>query len=499
MWTQAANRALKPFTEPEIKRADLVPLALSLSLWGVAEAADLKWLDAPDQASFNRGKDLLRSLGAIDEKGRITDHGKQMAAFPMHPRLAHMVLKAQEFNCGQLALNIAALLEERDILYLKPDHKTADLRLRLEALEYVKAGQIHQAKTLGCDISAAKKTIKQTSIWQKSNRIIQGGKEIQKAGICLAIAFPDRIGGLRSTGTGSYLLSGGRGAKLMDADPLITEKYLSIGHLDKGDRDARIYLAAPVELAELEEIFKHIIKSEQIINWDDRAQAVKAQKKIMLGYLPLAISKLDQPDAENIKKAMVDGIKKMGLQALPWDKKSNMLCHRAQLVNMHLDNLLPDLSEGGLFKSIDNWLLPYLDNITSRSALSKLDLFSILKNILSWEQQQKLDKLTPLHFKVPSGSNISIDYQNNPPVLSVKLQEMFGATKTPSILDGKVALTVHLLSPARRPLQITADLEGFWHNSYPEIKKEMKGRYPKHPWPDDPYMAIATKKLKPRK
>jgi ATP-dependent helicase HrpB len=499
MWTQAANRALKPYTEPEIKRADLVPLTLSLALWGVTEASDLKWLDAPEQASFNKSKDLLHSLGAMDEKGRITDHGKLMAGFPMHPRLAHMVLKAQEFNCGQLALNIAALLEERDILYLKPDQKTADLRLRLEAIEHVKAGEIHQAKMLGCDIGAAKKIIKQVNIWKKSNRIVQDSIDIQKAGICLAIAFPDRIGGLRSTGKGSYLLSGGRGAKLMDADPLVSEKYLSIGHLDKGDRDARIYLAAPVQLPELEECFKHIIKREQVIVWEDRTQIVKAQKQILLGQLPLAISKLDQPNADDIKMAMVAGIKKMGLNSLPWGKKSTMFMQRVQLVNNHLDNVLPDFSEEELLESIDVWLLPYLENIKSRAALGKFDLYAILKNILNWEQQQKLDKMAPLDFKVPSGSKISIDYQSDPPVLSVKLQEMFGAIKTPSILDGKVALTVHLLSPARRPLQITTDLEGFWNNSYPEIKKEMKGRYPKHPWPDDPHMALATKKLKPRK
>ncbi|MEZ5757794.1 MAG: ATP-dependent helicase HrpB [Emcibacteraceae bacterium] len=499
LWTEAANRALRPYNDPEITNADLVPLVLNLALWGVDDPAKLKWLDIPDPVSIEQAKGLLYALGALDKNYLITDHGRRMAKFPMHPRLSHMILKLTELGHGLLAITIAALLQERDILQLKTDFKTVDLRLRIEALEMVRRGDIKEAKNMDCQINAAKKILKQINIWQKEFKINDATLNIEKTGLCLATAFPDRIAARRQNMSGSYILSGGRAALLQKEDPLSTEKYLSVANLDKGERDARIYMAAPILLEDIEEHFKYLISEEQIIEWDDKLEKINAHNKIMLGKIPLKVTILERPDAEKIISSMADGIRKMGLEALPWDKKSVSFKERVELIRKEYDADFPNLSDEHLSSTLEDWLGPFLENITSRAALKKLDLYDILRNSMSWQQIQLLDKLAPTHFKVPSGSEIAIDYSVNPPVLSVKLQEMFGEQKTPSILDGKLALSVHLLSPARRPLQITADLAGFWKNSYPEIKKEMKGRYPKHPWPDNPLAALPTGKIKPKK
>ncbi|MBL4603782.1 MAG: ATP-dependent helicase HrpB [Emcibacteraceae bacterium] len=498
LWTEAANRALKAYNEPEIKKVDLVPLALDLALWGINDAAKLKWLDVPEAVGITKANELLRSLGALESEGRITEHGKLMARFPMHPRFAHMILKANERGNGLLALTIAALMQERDILHLKNELRTADMRLRIEALEHVRKGEMSAAKRLGCNIARAKTILRQAKNWQKIHKIDGSPFNINNTGQTLAVAFPDRVAGQRSEKSSIYILSGGRGARLIEGDPLACEKFISIAHLDKGDRDARIYMAAPIEKVDLEENFKELISQEQFIEWDNRTENIKAQNKTMLGKLPLGVSRIANPDQEKMRSAMIAGIEKMGLDVLPWDKKIINFCQRASLISANLELGFPDFSREHLLKTLEGWLGGYLENIYSRAGLKNLELYEILKNILNWEQQQLLEKLVPSHFKVPSGSNILIDYGVNPPVLSVKLQEMFGAKETPAILQGKIKLTIHLLSPARRPLQITTDLGGFWQNSYPEIKKEMKGRYPKHPWPDNPLDAMPTRKLKPK-
>lgn len=499
LWTEAANRALKPYNDPEITNADLVPLVLNLALWGVGNPAKLKWLDIPDPVSVEQARGLLYSLGALDKNNLITDHGRRMAKFPMHPRLSHMIIKSAELGYGRLAITIAALLQERDILQLKPDFKSVDFRLRIEAIEMVRMGDLKGVKNLGCQINTAKNIIRQISNWQNEFKITAETLNIEKTGLCLATAYPDRIAGRRQNMFGKYILSGGRAALLHIEDPLNTEKYLSVANLDKGLSDARIYIAAPLLLEDIEEHFEFLISQEQIIEWDDKQEKVNAQNKIMLGKIPLKVTNIENPDAGKIISTMVTGIRKLGLETLPWDKKSISLKKRVELVKNEYDADFPNFSDEHLSSTLEDWLGPFLENITSRAALKKLNLYEILKNSLSWQQNKLLEQLAPIHFKVPSGSEIAIDYSVNPPVLSVKLQEMFGALTSPSILDGKLALSVHLLSPARRPLQITSDLSGFWKNSYSEIKKEMKGRYPKHPWPDNPLEAIPTGKIKPKK
>ncbi|MDA0707820.1 MAG: ATP-dependent helicase HrpB [Proteobacteria bacterium] len=498
MWTSAAQKGLRAFSEPEINNADLVPLALDLALWGVSNPSQLKWLDLPDAATMQQAKELLQNLGAMDDKIRITAHGKKMASLPMHPRLSHMILKAEQLGLGITALTIAAILEERDVLKLATDLKTADLRLRLEALDYVNQGNLSAAKQIGCDLGAAKKILRQIKLWQKTYRINRGSYDRQKAGICLAVAFPDRIGSARLAGSGVYLLSGGSGAKLLDQDPLINEKYLSIGHLDKAQKDAHIFFAAPILKSDLEEHFQNLFQEIDDIQWDDRSASVMILNRVTIGAMPLKTVKIKKPNLEIVLKEMIVGIRKSGLSILPWNENSIGLRDRVILAQRFHPEKFENFSNEKLFESLETWLGPYLGGITTASALSKLDLYNILKNKLPWDQQQKLDEIVPTHITVPSGSKIAINYGVNPPMFSVKLQEMFGATDTPTILNGAVKLVVHLLSPAQRPLQITSDLKGFWQTPYTEIKKEMKGRYPKHPWPDDPLKAIATKKLKNR-
>lgn len=490
LWTKAEDRALIPFDEPEIRRVDLTPLCLSMAQWGVQDANVLKWLDIPDPATMAQARVLLSSLEATTESG-LTEHGDKMAEFPMHPRLAHMVIKSDEIGHGKLALLIAALLEERDILNLKPEQRTADLRLRLDIL----CGG--DAKGLGLKKGISNRIKEQVKRWQKQFRVIDQNVDVEKAGLCLAFAFPDRIAARRSHGESSYLLSGGRGASLLMDDPLMSESFIAIGDLDKGGKDARIFIAAPVDRADIEEYFADQISHQDEITWDKRGKKVIAQERLLLGKMPIAISNISNPDQAKVEAAFMIGIRSHGLDVLPWDKNNKRLLHRIRLLHAH-GEIESSYSEEWLLENLEEWLAPYVVGVMNLTSLSKIDLNDILKNTLEWDEQQKLDKLVPTHIRVPSGSNIAIDYENDPPVLAVKLQEMFGATESPSILKGKVTLTVHLLSPARRPLQITTDLVGFWKSSYEQVKKEMKGRYPKHPWPDDPMAANPTRKVKPK-
>ncbi len=491
LWSEASHRALKLFNEPEIKRSDLVPLALDLAVWGIKDPAHLIWLDQPDTATINAAKELLYSLGAIDKNDRITKHGAEMSVFPLHPRLSHMVIKSKNHGYGWTALLIAALLEERDVLRVNTDQITADIKQRLEAIKYVDAKEISKAKELGVKLEIARRILQQVKIWEKQFNIVRSYHE-EKVGCCLAIAFPDRIGVRREAFTGSYLLSGGRGGRLKDDDPLGRERYIAIGTLDKGERDARIFLAASISKSDIEELYKDQISEQTLIAFDERTKKVVSENRRMFMKLPLGIATIKNPDPERVKTALIDGIKKNGLEILPWTDKAITLRKRILLVCEDL----PDMSDETLLGTIDQWLGPFLEGRNSISALADLNIYEILKSMLSYDQTRTLDKMVPTHFKVPSGSNIAIDYSGDFPVLAVKLQEMFGTTDTPTILDGAQKLTIHLLSPAQRLLQITTDLAGFWQNSYPEIKKEMKGRYPKHPWPDDPLKALPTRRTK---
>lgn len=510
MWTEASGRGLAPFAPPEITTADLVPLVLELAQWGITDPGDLRWLDVPDPAAVARARDLLRDLEALDDQDRITAHGKKMARFAMHPRLSHMVLKAQAQGLGNLAVRIAALLAERDILL----QRTADLRQRVRVLDQFMAGDSRQARQKGADKGLLSQIRQQVNRWCRALKISPGEIcDVQHTGLCLALAYPDRIGGRRPGEEARYVLSGGRGAMLDGGDELGGEKYLAICDLalsgqmkrqgSRGDRDVKIYLAAPVALRDIEENFSDRIAPVEEVVWDDRTSAVLARQRVMLGRLPLGDKKIKDPDRAAAVAALCQGIRKMGLQSLPWDKTSTAFRGQVNFCRIYdPEGPWPDFSDAGLLATLDQWLGPYLQAteqvILRRDQLAVLNMSEILQAQISWQDRQTLDELVPSHFRVPSGSNIRLDYNNDPPVLAARLQEMFGLVETPSVMGGRVRLQVHLLSPAGRPLQVTQDLENFWVTSYEAVRKDMKGRYPKHNWPDDPLSAQASARRKPR-
>jgi ATP-dependent helicase HrpB len=497
LWPEAEEAQLRPFSVPEILEADLAPLALALTQWGAADPAALAFLDPPPQAAYAEAKALLTRLGALDAKGRITTHGKAMAALGLHPRLAHMVLTGKEKGMGATAAAIAALLMERDILRAAPGARDADLRLRVEMVGERSAAR-HLPAGMNLDRGAAERA--RQAARQIGQRLGIGGGEIdaRAAGRLLALAYPDRIAQLRSGARGQFLLANGKGAEMQSADALAGEDYLAVADLDGDRRVARIFLAAPLCRAEIEEDFAGALTAEEIVEWDARAAAVLARSRLILGALALEDKPLAAPDPARVTAAMIAGIRELGLKVLPWSREAENLRARITFLRRIEGAAWPDLSDEALMESLEEWLAPYLAGISRRAQLQGLDLAAALAARLTHAQRQALDKLAPSHASVPSGSRIAIDYSGEAPALAVKLQEMFGARETPAIAGGRIKLVIHLLSPAGRPLQVTSDLAGFWRNSYSQVRSEMRGRYPRHPWPENPLEASPTKRTKRR-
>ena len=478
LWTEEAQRGLLLFTPPEILDADLAPLALELAAWGVADAASLPWLTPPPAASLATARALLADLSAIDEAGAITPHGRAMARIGQHPRLAHLVLKGRELGQGKVAALLVAILGERDFLRLPPGQRDVDLRHRV-------------------DIALSGKAPRQ--ILEAARRLTQGkDSDSSMTGALLALAYPDRIGRRRAGTAGRYLLSGGRGAALPEGDPMGNEEFLVVAETDGSTQDSRIYLAAPVSAAEIEDLYAGRIVAEEIVQWSARDGAVLARRRRRLGALVLEDKPLARPSAERLKAAMLDGIRQLGLGALPWSDDLSKWRERVAFLRAQ-DESWPDLSDAALLATLPAWLGPFLDGVSRRDHLGRIDLAVALKALVPWDRQRELDRLVPTHIEVPSGSHVPIDYTiPAEPSLSVRLQEMFGLSDTPRIAGGKVPLTIHLLSPARRPVQVTRDLASFWATGYKAVKAELKGRYPRHYWPDDPLVAEPTARVKPR-
>ena len=484
LWTAAEDRALVPHDAPEIAAADLAPLALELAVWGCRDANDLRWLTPPPAAAFAQARDLLRDLGALDDYGAVTSHGRAMAALPLHPRIAHMVLRGREMGLGGLAAHLAALLGERDIFRGDRARQNADIRSRMEALSRGRGAPRH--------------------LLQMVERLHKGpapaAEEITwQTGRLLALAFPDRIARRRPGAPGHFLLSNGRGAMLDQTDPLAREEFLAVAALDGAKAEGRIYLAAPLDMEGIEAAFADRISTRDAVAWDGRTRAVVAARRRMLGALVLEEKPLS-PHADALKAAMIDGIRQMGLGALPWTPDLEHFRARVAFVRAQdPDGGWPDMSDAALMERLEDWLGPFLDGVSRETHLARIDLGSALRSILDWEQARRLDQLAPSHLTVPSGSRLRLDYATGAPVLAVRLQEMFGATETPAVLDGRIPVTLHLLSPAQRPVQVTQDLVGFWDRSYGDVKRDLKGRYPKHYWPDDPRVAEPTARAKPRR
>ena len=480
LWTEEAQRGLLPFTPPEILDADLAPLALELAAWGT-DGTTLPWLTPPPAAALATARALLHDLGAIDTGGTITPHGRAMVRLGQHPRLAHLVLKGRELGQGRVAALLAAILNERDFLRLPPGQRDVDLRHRV-------------------DLALAGKAPRQ--IAEVARRLTPRGDtgtpDVAMTGELLALAYPDRIGRRRPGLAGRYLLSGGRGVALPEGDALANEEFLVVADLDGSGQDARVFLAAPITPAGIEEAYADRIADEEVLRWNAQDGAVQARRQRRLGALVLDDKPLSRSDPEKLKAAMIEGVRQMGLTCLPWTDDLQAWRQRINFLRLH-DASWPDLSDDALLASLGDWLAPFLNDASRRSHLSRVDLGAALRALVPWEKQRDLDRLAPSHIEVPSGSRIPIDYANPAePTLSVRLQEMFGLIDTPRIAGGKVPMTIHLLSPARRPVQVTRDLASFWKSGYRDVKAELKGRYPKHYWPDDPLVAEATARVKPR-
>jgi ATP-dependent helicase HrpB len=500
LWSESAHTTLAAYNRPEILDTDLAGLALELAQWGASPDA-LGWLDPPPSGAFEQAKALLADLGAIDDRGKITGHGRRMAELPLHPRLAHMVLAAQKEGMGSSACEVGAVLSERDPLHFTGNMRDADLRLRIDVLHAFRA---HTPMTIpdgAVDIDAVRRILKVAALLQQRMGIKDHPKSPLQLGGLVAWAYPDRIAYRRPDSVGRYLMTNGRGAFFDPPDPLSAHDFLVIAELDGERRDARIFMAAAYDRDTLMDQFSHRVQWQESVAWDDQRQAVAAVRRLTLGALTLRSEPLADPDPRALIAAMITGIRSNGIGVLPWTRSLRTWQARVILLRrvMAGEEDWPDLSDTALTADLETWLAPYLEGITSIKALARLDLSNALRSRLSWRQQKLLDTLAPTHIVVPSGTRRPIDYSAEIPVLAVRLQEMFGAVDTPTIADGRLPLQLHLLSPAGRPAQITQDLAGFWRNSYPEVKKELKGRYPKHDWPDDPLTAQPTARAKPRR
>ncbi len=497
LWNRGVEQGLQPFDRPEILQADLTALILELALWGVVDPGSLHWLDPPDDAAVQQARQLLTDLQAIDNNGRITSRGKAMAELPVQPRLAHMLLQAGDEQNRPHACTIAALISEPDIL--RGDGHSVDLDDRLHALSRF---QKHGARVAGIDVRRCQRVLRISRQLQDllHRQPAPPSPVILSPGALLSLAYPDRIAGLRPDTTHSYKLVSGRGAMLPRHDRLQATPFLTIAAMDGRRAEGRIYLAAALKKEELQSLHGHRFIREERVFFDVEAKAVRGEVITRINKLAIAGKPLAGPDPLLVRKALLAAIGKKQLP-LPWSRKATNLVRRIRLL-ASLNNQLtwPDFSEAALLATVEEWLTPYLDGIKNISGIQALNLEQILLHRLDWSQQKRLEQEAPSHLRVPSGSKVPLQYQEDgPPILAVRLQEMFGLPDTPTICRGRIRVLLHLLSPAQRPVQITDDLKGFWESSYHEVKKELKGRYPKHYWPDDPLNALPTSRVKPRK
>lgn len=504
LWDAHADAMLVPRTRPEILEADLASLALALADAGVRDPSELKWLDAPPPGAFKQATELLVQLGATDATGRITPHGRELAALPTHPRLAHLLARARALGVTQLGSEVSALVEERDIMRGEYGPPAADLRLRLELIRG------SSASSLGASLAGAQvdfdsvKRLRQVAsdlrarLSDDNRNSAQNDKSIDSAGMLLALAYPDRVAQHRAGSDPRFVMRSGVGASLLRHDALASSPFLAIADLDGAPPEYRIARAIPLTREEVLTTFGDQITRTGVVVWDDDSRSVRATRRVQLGAIVLEDHAWNAPDPDDVLKVFLTEIKRAGVDALPWSDSASTMRARMQFAHAH-DNSWPDVSAHALEESLDDWLAPAIAGLRKWDELGRVDLTEAIRAPLSWEQRSALDRLAPTHLDVPSGSRIALNYDDpTSPVLAVKLQEVFGWTTTPTLFNGRVPVTLHLLSPAQRPVQVTRDLAGFWRSSYFEVRKDLRGRYPRHPWPEDPLTAVPTRRAKPR-
>jgi ATP-dependent helicase HrpB len=497
LWETKTDSLLKPLNDPEILNADLTPLALELLHWGIKSPSELKWLNIPNEPTFRQAVNLLAELDAVDQNGRITYIGKKMNSLGIHPRLAHMIIRGKSLGLVGLACDIAAILGEKDFLKNNSSFKNSDMRLRIDALHSI--GTSDNEYFPGA--SVIRRVNKAASLLKRQMKLSDNAPiyDPDMAGLLLAFAYPDRIALRRQGKNPRFLLSGGKGAWLDDSDTLANEEFITIASFDGDREETEVFLAAPIKRQELIKHFSTHIRTESRCEWNDSYNGVISTTKKFLGNITISEKQQDSPERSLTEKAFVSGIRKNGLSILPWNNESMQLRARLNfIISTDTDEKWPDISETALLDSLDSWLMPHLAGLSRISQVSADTLHKALSSILSWQKRKRLDELAPTHIRVPSGSFVRLDYNSgNIPVLAVKLQEMFGCNATP-LIAGDISVILHLLSPAGRPVQVTRDIAGFWARAYRDVRKELRGRYPRHSWPDNPLEAMPTKRTKNR-
>jgi ATP-dependent helicase HrpB len=503
LWSEAQHDQLAAYGAAEMLQADLAGLALQLARWGV-EPGQLVWLDVPPAAAYAQAQDLLGRLGALSrqpgEDWKLTPHGQSMAELPAHPRIGHLLLRGEALGLGPLACDVAALLGERDILR----GVGADLHSRLTLL----AGTERAARGGQGGVQRARQLSRQYRGYLRgtAKNPVANPNHPRWLGALLALAYPDRVARQRRPGGAEYRLANGRAALFAEPDALMKEPWLVIADLGgrQGQKEERIFLAAEFDPSLFDSVLVEQVTTFDQLDWDEREGVFRAERQRRAGEVIISREPLSGLDDSARGQALLALVRRKGLELLPWTPELRQWQARVGLLRQ-LDlekqdsSEWPDVSNDALIERLEHWLLPYLGKVTRLSHFGNLDLSSILHNLLPWPLPQRLEELAPHHLSVPSGSSVRLDYSEYPPILAVRLQELFGLSDTPRIAGGRQIVKLHLLSPARRPVQVTQDLANFWRSTYAEVKKDLKGRYPKHYWPDDPLIAEPTARVKPRK
>jgi len=485
LWTKATHAQLAEHRVPEILEADLASLVLDMAQWGIVDINQQTWLTPPPKGATSQASELLHELNAL-ENGRMTEHGKKIHALPCHPRIAHMLVLASENDALELATDIAAILEERDPL---PRESGIDINLRIDALR-----RHRRENGSGNKLSRIEKVAES---YRRLFDVAPDNKSFDhfETGVLLAYAYPERIACARPGNNAQFQLANGKLAMAGHRDDLAHEAWLSIAHIDARDGMGKIFMAAPLNPKDL----APLVREQEVITWDTRKGGLIATKDLRIGSIVLQSKPLPSPDPKHLIKAISDAIKQEGERLLSFDENVEQWQNRIMsLRKWNPEEAWPDVSTHTLLTTNQEWLSPYLNEVKKPEDLKKLDLASILHNSLDWEKQKALEKLAPSSIDVPSGSAIKVNYSvpGEPPILAVRLQEVFGLADTPKVNNGKNSMVMHLLSPGYKPVQVTSDLKSFWSNTYFEVRKDLKRRYPKHSWPDDPWTAEAVRGVK---
>ena len=482
LWDEPQTASLPAYTQPEILSADLSSLLLDLAQWGVADPSSLAFLDPPPQPALKEARELLGELGALDPDGRITDEGRSLRAMALPPRLARMIVDAARHGCAGDAAEIAAILTERGL-----GGDGADLDHRRDQFRRDRSQRASSARQM------AQRWAAQAA---SSSRSPRDAGELS-SGVLLAFAFPDRVA--KNRGNGSFTLANGRGAAVEQTSALARAPYLAVGELTGSAAQGRILLAAPITLSEIELHFGDQITDADEVSFDRSAMALRARRRRGLHAITLSEAPLALTPSEQTARVLADGLVAAGLDRLPWSKQLQQWRGRVMFLRKAEGDPWPDLSDAALAESRENWLVPALFDKTGLKDFSASDLSDALMNLLPWELRGRLDREAPTHFEAPTGSKLPIDYEaEQGPTIAVRLQELFGLTSHPSVAGGAVPLVLELLSPAHRPVQVTRDLPGFWRGSYAGVRADLRGRYPRHPWPEDPASAPPTRRAKPK-